>query len=201
VRGVISAFAFDSRVWIWDLYNEPGGFPSPRDEPVGALCLPLLQDAFCWARDEAPDQPITSGLWSNVVKPNPSEIAATQLAHSDIVSFHHYGPLEELQSECERIGGLSTRPLICTEYLARQLSSRFETHLPFFQRQKIGAVNWGLVSGKTQTIYPWWSWFDEQAKPEPEVWFHDILRADGSAYDPEEVAFLRSSLLKPQTQT
>ena len=57
------------------------------------------------------------------------------------------------------------------------------------------------MSGKTQTIYPWWSWFDEQAKPEPEVWFHDILRADGSAYDPEEVAFLRSSLLKPQTQT
>ena len=58
----------------------------------------------------------------------------------------------------------------------------------------MGAINWGLVSGRTQTVYPWWSWFDEEPKPEPETWFHDILQPDGSPFDAEEVAFLRKAL-------
>ena len=30
--------------------------------------------------------------------------------------------------------------------------------------------------------------------PEPEIWFHDIFRKDGSAYDEEEVNFIKSFL-------
>ena len=74
------------------------------------------------------------------------------------------------------------------------MKSRFETHLPVFWDRKIGAIHWGFVSGKTQTVYPWWSWFDEEPKPEPEVWFHDVLRSDGTPFDEEEAEFLQHFL-------
>jgi hypothetical protein len=191
VRGVVSRFARDPRVLVWDLYNEPGGFPSPRSEPVGAQCLPLLADVFGWARAALPSQPLTSGLWSNPLKPGPPEIRELQLAGSDVVSFHHYGRPDELEELCAQLRSETDRPLLCTEYLARSLGSRFETHLPIFRERGIGAISWGLVSGRTQTFYPWWSWFDEKPKPEPEVWFHDLLRADGTPFDEAEVSFLR----------
>jgi hypothetical protein len=196
VRGVVSHFAADERVLLWDVYNEPGGYPSPRDAPMGEACLPLLRDVFTWVRDVSPSQPLTCGLWSNPVAPVPPSIVELQLAHSDVVSFHHYGPPEALEAECDRLRALTDRPLLCSEYLARPMKSRFETHLPIFRERKIGAIHWGLVSGKTQTVYPWWSWFDELPAPEPELWFHDVLRPDGSAFDPAEVAFLRRILVR-----
>ena len=198
VRGVMSHFAADDRVWLWDLYNEPGGYPSPGSEPVGVACLPLLRDAFDWARDVSPSQPLTSGLWWNPMNPLPSEIESLLRDRSDIISFHHYGAVSELEELCRRLQSETDRPLLCTEYFARNLESRFESHLPLFRELSIGAISWGLVSGRTQTIYPWWSWFQKEerdAPPEPDVWFHDILRADGTAFDDDEVAFLRSHLL------
>ncbi len=67
-------------------------------------------------------------------------------------------------------------------------TSLFETHLPVFKDANVGCINWGLVSGKTQTIY---SWKSEEGGPEPEIWFHDIFRPDGSPYLQEEVDFIR----------
>ena len=58
------------------------------------------------------------------------------------------------------------------------------------QGQKIAAYNWGFVAGKTNTIYPWDSWQKPYAG-EPQVWFHDIFRADGTPYDPKEVELIR----------
>jgi hypothetical protein len=196
VRGILSEFAEDTRVLLWDLYNEPGGYPSPLAEPVGEACLPLLSDVFDWAREASPRQPLTSGLWSNPVTPPPPAIEALQLERSDVVSFHHYGAPDDLRQLCEQLRSVTDRPLLCTEYLARNLGSRFETHLPIFRDLEVGAISWGLVSGKTQTIYPWWSWFHKEPKPEPEVWFHDILRADGTPFDQAEAAFLRRFLGK-----
>ena len=43
------------------------------------------------------------------------------------------------------------RPGLCTEYMARPLGSTFEGVLPIFKQQDVGAYNWGLVLGKTQT--------------------------------------------------
>jgi hypothetical protein len=198
VKGLIGAFASDERILIWDLYNEPGGYPSPLAEPVGKACLPLLRDVFDWARSLGPTQPLTSGLWWSPVHPVDPAIGETQLSRSDVVSFHHYGDASELERICLDLDSRTSRPLLCTEYLARDLKSRFETHLPIFRDRKVGAIHWGLVSGKTQTIYPWWSWFDEQPKPEPQVWFHDILRADGTPFDASEVQFLREFLGRAQ---
>ena len=59
-----------------------------------------------------------------------------------------------------------------------------EDLLPFFKNQKIGAINWGLVAGKTQTIYSWEEHFPNGE--EPPVWFHDLLRPDGAPYRQEE---------------
>jgi hypothetical protein len=52
----------------------------------------------------------------------------------------------------------------------------------------VACLNWGLVSGKTNTIYPWGS---PKGAPEPTLWFHDIFRADGTAFDPKEVELIR----------
>ena len=193
VAGVVGTFRSDPRVCIWDLYNEPGGYPSPVSEPVGPRCLPLLRDVFGWARAAAPEQPLTSGLWWTIQPVDP-RIHEAQLAGSDIVSFHHYGPPDDLIRLIDEIRERSERPLLCTEYLARSLHSRFETHLPIFKERRIGAVHWGFVAGKTQTVYPWWSWMDSEPKPEPEVWFHDVLRPDGTPFDAEEARFLREFL-------
>lgn len=66
----------------------------------------------------------------------------------------------------------------------------------------LGSYSWGLVAGKTNTIFPWGSksplgrrrwwhaWYcavvDCRA-PEPAIWFHDVLRGDGSAFNRSEI--------------
>lgn len=76
-----------------------------------------------------------------------------QLSQSDIVTFHNYKDAANLERQIQSLKPLG-RPLICTEYMARTRGSRFESHLPIFRREGVGCINWGLVNGKTQTIYP-----------------------------------------------
>jgi hypothetical protein len=191
VRGAIGRFGSDARVLGWDLYNEPGGMCATTGRPVGAACLPLLADVFAWAQDVDPVQPLTSGLFQ-IAGDQPPEIRATQLAASDVVSFHHYGAADHLERLIAKLGADTGRALLCTEYLARPFGSRFQTHLPVFRDRGVGAINWGLVSGRSQTIHPWSSWQDPEPAPEPAVWFHDVLRPDGTPFDPEEAELLRS---------
>jgi hypothetical protein len=75
--------------------------------------------------------------------------------------------------------------------VARSAGSTFEAILPYFHEEKIAAYNWGAVSGKTQTIYPWDSW-DKKYTDEPTPWHHDIFRPDGSPYDPKETALIKA---------
>jgi len=42
-------------------------------------------------------------------------------------------------------------------------------------------INWGLVSGKTQTIYPW-DWSED--KGAPSLCHHDIFNTDGTLLHP-----------------
>ena len=78
--------------------------------------------------------------------------------------------------------------------MARTAGSRFEDILPLFKSQDIGAMNWGFVSGKTQTIFPWGS---KEGSPEPAVWFHDVLRPDGAPYIAAETELIRKLAGKP----
>ena len=52
-------------------------------------------------------------------------------------------------------------------------------------------INWGLVAGKTQTNLPWDSWEKPYVDRQPEVWFHEVFKADGTPYKVEEVTFIK----------
>ncbi len=175
VQGVVGALRSDRRILMWDLYNEPGN--SDR----GSASLPLVKAAFEWARAARPNQPLTAGVWADL-----PELNELQLAHSDVVTFHNYNGTEELMFHIRSLRKLG-RPLVCTEWMARP-GSTVATHLPIFKKEGVGCMMWGLVSGKTQTIYPWRS---PGGGPEPNPWFHDLFRPDGTPYDPGETELIR----------
>ncbi len=177
VKSVVGDFAEDRRILAWDLYNEPGNWPG------GERSLPLLEAAFAWARWAEPFQPITSGVWHEGLR----GVNAFLLKESDVVTFHHYGPLSETESWVFRMREAG-RPVLCTEWMARTRGSRFETHLPWFRKEGMGCYCWGLVNGRTQTQFPWDS---PAGAPEPGTWFHDIFRGDLKPYRDDEVALIR----------
>ncbi|HZL35589.1 MAG TPA: hypothetical protein VFC78_09790 [Tepidisphaeraceae bacterium] len=196
VQGVMRRFKDDARVQAWDLFNEPDNINNSsysKFEPANkqAMALVLLQKEFGWAREINPIQPLTTGVWiGNWGDPDKlSAMEKVQLGQSDIISFHNYAPLPEITKCVEHLRRYH-RPILCTEYMARPVGSTFQAVLPYLKEQKVGAYNWGFVSGKTQTIYPWDSW-SKQYNAEPTVWFHDIFRTDGRAYDPKEVQLIR----------
>lgn len=196
VKAVMERFRRDGRVLGWDLHNEPGNrnlpsYGSLEPENKAELCLALLEKVYRWAREVQPEQPLTIGVWEGEWSEDAhlSPLNRFMLENSDFISFHSYAPLEEVQRRTEALERFG-RPIVCTEYMSRPVGSTFASILPYFKDRRIGAYNWGLVSGKTQTIYPWDSW-DRPYTAEPELWFHDIFRADGSPYRQDEVTTIR----------
>lgn len=181
VLDLLGRFGQDQRILLWDLYNEPGN--SKQDE----RSLPLLCKVFEWARAANPVQPLTAGLWYNN-----AALKAFQLAASDVITFHNYENAAHLTAQIAELRSHG-RPLICTEWLRRG-HSEVAANLPIFHRERVGCINWGLVNGKTQTIYPWGSPKDA---PEPALWFHDLLKADGAAFNPEEVRLFKELPARP----
>jgi len=81
------------------------------------------------------------------------------------------------------------RPMICTEYMARTRGSRFENVLPLLKKENIGAINWGLVDGKSNTKFAWDTPLENGE--EPKEWFHEVFRKDGTPYKQEEVDLIK----------
>jgi hypothetical protein len=191
-------------VLAWDLWNEPDGTNEGSyhaTEPVNKVAIieALLPKVFTFARAGLPEQPLTSGVfhgdWSNPDKLDAME--KIQLDNSDVISFHCYDKPQEFE---QRVVWLEARqrPILCTEYMARPRGSTFAGILPIAKKHNIGAYNWGLVAGKTQTYLPWDSWQHPYIDSEPAVWFHEIFRQDDKPYSAEEVAFLKSILERPK---
>ena len=107
--------------------------------------------------------------------------------NSDVITFHNYEPADHLAQQIAELGQYG-RPLICTEWMARTRGSLVETNLPIFYQESVGCINWGLVAGKTNTI---WQWGTEEGAPEPDLWFHDLFRRDGTPYSEKEIALFR----------
>jgi len=196
VKGVVTHFADDNRILGWDVWNEPDNMTGPSYEAVEipdkvAYVLPLLEQAFVWARSANPSQPLTSGIWAGNwsthegLKP----IEKLQIEQSDIVSFHNYDTPEDFEIRIQQLQRYG-KPLWCTEYMARPNGSTFEGFLPIAKKYNVAMFNWGFVDGKTQTIYPWDSW-TKTYTAEPPLWFHDVFRADGTPYKQEEVDLIR----------
>ncbi len=178
VKDVMTYFAHDKRILLWDLYNEPGN-SGKRDSSLN-----LLTRTFQWARAVNPDQPISAGLWSFDFE----KLNAFQVLNSDIITYHDY---EEPQWHLRVIQLLKTfgKPLICTEYMARVRNSRFSNTMPMLKKENVGAINWGFVAGKTNTMYAWDT--PIPSGDEPIEWFHDIFRKDGTAYRQDEVNLIK----------
>lgn len=185
VKTVIGAHADDDRILMWDIYNESGN--SRR----GAKSLYLLEKAFEWARTTDCSQPLTACYWATVNGATVNDCVFNDLKAlelSDVITYHQYSNSENFHKLYARLESLGY-PIICTEWLARVFfDSRVETILPLFEKYRIGSYHWGLVNGKIQTHIPW-NW--DKSKGEPEVWFHDVLNADGTAYSEEEMLLVK----------
>ena len=200
VQGVVGAFAKDDRILGWDIWNEPGSdqtgnYPKTelKNDKKVARILVLLPQAFAWAREVNPTQPLTSGVYEIDTKLAPEkqdEIARIQLRESDVITFHNYSWPESYKSEIEWLRQFH-RPILCTEYMARSVGSTFDTILPIAKQEHVAAINWGLVAGKTQTYYPWESWQHPYVKEQPPVWFHEVFRQDGTPYRQAEVDLIK----------
>lgn len=168
----------------------------PKDKKQ-EYTLSLLKKTVKWVREINPSQPITIGIYEWDVKwddkNNLSELNKYILNNSDIISFHSYGSKNEVLRRVNELENYN-RPLLCTEYIAREYQNTFENILPIFNDNKIGAYNWGLVSGKTNTIYPWKSWDSTYTRP-PKKWHHDIFYRDGNPYSSDEIEFIKSLTL------
>ena len=201
VQGVIGFFKADRRIHAWDLFNEPdnpnrSSYRQLELSNKADMALVLLEKAFTWAREVDPTQPLTAGVWAgDLAAPEKlSPINRLMLTQSDVISFHNYRPVAELKKDVASLKRYN-RPLLCTEYMARPIGSTFDPVLTYLKDENIGAYNWGFVSGKTQTIFPWDSWQKPYAS-EPPLWFHDIFRADGTPYAATEVGFIRKLTAK-----
>ncbi len=179
VKDILKSFGSDKRILLWDLYNEPGN--------TGQLnkSLPLLKSVFRWAREEGASQPLSVAVWN--YSQEFDSLNSFSLKNSDVITFHQYSNVDDVKEIVKDLRKYN-RPLICTEYMARTNNSKFVTHFPYFKSENIGCISWGLVSGKSQTIYPWGS---KEGSPEPEIWFHDIFRSDGSPFDSSEVKLIK----------
>lgn len=200
VQGVVGAFAKDDRILGWDIWNEPGSdttgsYPKTEMKIADKIArvAALLPQAFEWAREMNPTQPLTSGVYEVDTSADESaleEIERIQVRESDIITFHNYSWPEEFKAE---IGWLRRfhRPVICTEFMARSIGSTFDTILPIARQERVGAINWGFVAGKTQTYLPWESWQHPYILSQPPVWFHEVLHPDGTPYRQAEVDLIK----------
>ncbi|MEP6845032.1 MAG: cellulase family glycosylhydrolase [Panacibacter sp.] len=179
VKDILTTFKNDQRVLLWDLYNEPG------NSGYRSKSLFLLSGIFSWGRQINPDQPLSAGVWAKDL----TELNSYQLANSDIITYHNYSDEKEHAEVIDTLKKYG-RPLICTEYMARTRGSRFANIMPLLKENNVGAINWGFVAGKTNTMYAWDTPMPDGA--EPKVWFHDIFRKDGTPYSQEEINLIKS---------
>jgi len=155
----------------------------PAFQQSRGVALQLPKENFCLGRARLIHRkPLTSGVWignwPDAAKLSPTEHC--QLEESDIITFHTYDPGGGARTKCVDNLKRYQRPIVCTEYMAPSAGQADLIRCWVISRnRKWGAYCWGFVNGKTQTIYPWDSW-DKQYTSEPNPWFHDILRADGT---------------------
>ncbi|MEM9986319.1 MAG: cellulase family glycosylhydrolase [Bacteroidota bacterium] len=212
VQRTMEHFGQDARILMWELYNEPGRGNTSNAQPspyksMGDRSSKLVYDSWVWAREANPSQPITS----TTAGANGKQNILINRVNSDLHSIHSYkGPRDMFEriQEYKKDG----RPVIMSEWLARTAGSTVESCLPMMKALNVGAVNWGFVSGESGTIWPWRSRRDSSGTPinldaqraegnvvpeggpypEPELWFHDLFRTDGTPFDPLEIEVFKA---------
>lgn len=182
VKDVLTTFKDVKRIVMWDLYNEPG------NSDYNNKSLPLLKKVFEWGWQVRPSQPLSSGTYNGKENDKIQKIKRFQVDNSDIITYHNYDGPEQHQKLIDSLNE-HNRPLVCTEYLARKYNSLFTNITPMLKKQNIGAINWGLVTGKTNTKYTWGEVVSDGS--DPELWLHDILYQNGKPFNQEEVDLIQ----------
>jgi hypothetical protein len=178
VKDILTTFKDDQRIAIWDLYNEPG------NSGYGNKSLPLLKKVFEWGWEVRPSQPMSAGVWNQSLH----ELNQFQVENSDIITYHNYESPDKHKAAIDTLRKYN-RPMVCTEYMARRNNSLFTNIMPMLRENNIGAINWGLVAGKSNTKYAWDEPIPDGA--EPPLWFHEIFHPDGKPYKQEEVDLIK----------
>lgn len=178
VQKTIQTFADDSRILMWNLFNEPANNSGAKD------VAGFTRRVFQWAREVNPSQPLSSDH-----QQKKSPVIEFMNRNCDVISFHEYGGPETLRryiTELQKSG----RPVLCTEWMARHLHSTVPECLPIFRQMNVGCYCWGLIPGKLQTNIPW-PGLVKKFPDKKDLWFHDLFHADHTPYDPKETEIIR----------
>ena len=178
IQDIIGTYASDERILMWNIYNEPsnGGISSSASSA-------LIHASAEWARELDPVQPVSFDVWGA----GSDGVAAME---SDVISYHTYsGPqatINGVQDMLDRSG----RPVFLTEWMARTYGSTIPDIFPELVERGVASYNWGLVNGDQQTHWAWGSPAQTDTT-EPDLWFHDLYRRDGTPYIESEIEMLQ----------
>ena len=176
-KAVLKKFKKEDRILFWDLYNTAG------NDALWEKTLPLMDQAFNWAREIDPEQPLSVPAW----KEFGSAMTARELERSDLVTFHSFASVENVQALLLLMQRYN-RPIVCTDWLLRQEDNTFEKILPLFSNYRVGWFNRGLVQGKTQQ----WIQQPEHRTDRPaDLWQHDVLTPEGKGYKDSELQLIQ----------
>lgn len=196
IRKVIQAFRGDDRIILWDIWNEP----EYDDEGKCLQQMSWIKKMVVWCRQEGCTQPITcSIIWdASINEANASnktvlrQVRNETEAMMDLHNYHDYYVSEDHNSNTSvmvnRLKAISDRPLVCTECLARVTGATIPRTLSEFSKYHINFYVWGLyacdhnweVKWGRSTYYAW------------EPMFHNMLYADGEAYNPTELSWIKN---------
>ena len=127
---VLDLYRNDQRILLWDLYNEPGQFG------IGEQSLDFLELVWDWAFEVRPNQPLTSCMDGSIGE----KIITLNSKKSDVITFHTYeaDKLEPTIRELSNFG----RPMICTEYMAREFGTTLNLVCLFLKN-----IMWVVITG------------------------------------------------------
>lgn len=212
LQDVMHKFKDDPRILFWDLYNEPGNGSVFLSETTTKDVrrelendsLDFLLQVLQAAVEVNPSHPLTSGAWRHSDfdsaggaadrVPYQNDIDQAMLAMSDIISFHGYVDVERMKVLIDYLETFG-RPLYCTEWMARPVGSRIQDQLPLLREKEVGAFQWGLVNGRSQTDIPWPKILATLPLEQQEAneWFHDLFHPEGLPYDPSEIEVIKTA--------
>nr|MDP9128041.1 cellulase family glycosylhydrolase [Pseudomonadota bacterium] len=206
VAGFVSRFGKHEGVLAFDIWNEPCNINAntifSHAEPPNKMerVAPLLLEAFQWARNTAPQKPLTSGLWigdwSDESKMN--IVHRIQANQSDFITFHNYGDAADLETRIKQLQRYD-RPIVITECGARPVSA-FKHVLPTAKAHRVGALWWGNVKGRTQCDLSYTSHQTPVIEHRPKHWYHDVFNEFGRPHIRNEVKLIREMTGAPLSQ-
>ena len=190
IREIALKYKNDSRLLIWDVWNEPGN--SNR----GMMSAKYMQKFFEILRECEVSQPLTADCYSYQGKDGEvcREIERLALDLSDVITFHSYKPYETMIVLIEKLREEYGRPLINNEWLNRYEDNNVKELFPLFYLERIGSFNWGLIQGYSQTYEPWGHYYEKALKdPTFDItkWMHDLYRFNGYPYDVNEINLIK----------